>query len=332
MKATAVYSSEGRLNTKAKRQKDYQKNKNSAPETYRVNSTKEELCYEYIRSFTEQFSGIHKNRKTPFMVADNEYGVKKFVCSTVRPTQLPIPELYDLYECASFLAGYIIYEPLDPQTEVPKHLFSPTATLDSNTGDSFDLATLLCSLLLGAGYDAYVVCGYAPRFITLRDQSNTKCPIATDLNENKINSESSAASASSEAKTDSEDDSGEDRTSYVPPDNSVKSSKFLLEKAEQKRIAGLDTFQLWIPDPDLDEKAMMEAEKAADAAAHRKRVHAWVYVNAGSREMKESLFIEPTTGRAYSMAVSPYMGVESVWNHHNFWVNLQVDKKVAEVR
>ncbi len=83
------------------------------------------------------------------MIAENEYGVDKFVCSTVRPTVLPIPELYDLYECASFLAGFIIYEPLDPQTEMPKQLFSPTATLDTNTGDSFDLATLLCSFLLG---------------------------------------------------------------------------------------------------------------------------------------------------------------------------------------
>jgi hypothetical protein len=149
MKSVAVYSSEGRLNTKNKRQKDFRKLLQTAPESYRTNSTKEELCHEYISSFTEQFSAIYKTRKVPFMIADNEYGVKKFVCSTVRPTVLAIPELYDLYECASFLAGYIIYEPLDPQTELPRFLFSPTATLDSNTGDSFDLATLLCSFLLG---------------------------------------------------------------------------------------------------------------------------------------------------------------------------------------
>ncbi len=33
----------------------------------------------------------------------------------------------------------------------------------AQTGDSFDLATLACSLLLGAGYSAYVVVGYVPK-------------------------------------------------------------------------------------------------------------------------------------------------------------------------
>ena len=43
-------------------------------------------------------------------------------------------------------------------------------------GDSFDLSTVLCSLLIGAGFDAYVVAGYAPQAITLNDQATTQCP------------------------------------------------------------------------------------------------------------------------------------------------------------
>ena len=39
----------------------------------------------------------------------------------------------------------------------------------------FDFSMLLASFLLGAGYDAYVVYGYAPRWITLRDQAKTTC-------------------------------------------------------------------------------------------------------------------------------------------------------------
>ena len=35
---------------------------------------------------------------------------------------------------------------------------------------------MLCSLLLGVGYDAYVVSGYAPRAITTLDQSATAFP------------------------------------------------------------------------------------------------------------------------------------------------------------
>eukprot|EP00962_Isochrysis_galbana_P012214 scaffold3451_cov116-Isochrysis_galbana.AAC.6 len=38
-------------------------------------------------------------------------------------------------------------------------------------GDCFDCAQLLCSLLLGVGYDAYVVSGYAPKAVTLVDQT-----------------------------------------------------------------------------------------------------------------------------------------------------------------
>ncbi len=33
----------------------------------------------------------------------------------------------------------------------------------SQTGSSFDFSVLLCSLLEGAGYDAYCVYGYASR-------------------------------------------------------------------------------------------------------------------------------------------------------------------------
>ena len=31
----------------------------------------------------------------------------------------------------------------------------------------------------------------------------------------------------------------------------------------------------------------------------RSRIHAWVMILAGSREMPRSIFIEPTTGREY---------------------------------
>ena len=39
-------------------------------------------------------------------------------------------------------------------------------------GDCFDMAQLLCSLLLGVGYDAYVVSGYAKQTTTHCDQAD----------------------------------------------------------------------------------------------------------------------------------------------------------------
>lgn len=43
-------------------------------------------------------------------------------------------------------------------------------------GDSFDLATLECSMLLGAGYNACVAVGFVPKAVALGDQSHTDCP------------------------------------------------------------------------------------------------------------------------------------------------------------
>jgi len=47
-------------------------------------------------------------------------------------------------------------------------------------GDSFDAATLLASILLGAGYNAYVVAGYAPSWVAGRDLSQQPCPLSLE--------------------------------------------------------------------------------------------------------------------------------------------------------
>jgi len=39
------------------------------------------------------------------------------------------------------------------------------------------MSTVLCSLLLGAGFDAYVVTGYAPVAVTTSDQTGATCPM-----------------------------------------------------------------------------------------------------------------------------------------------------------
>ncbi len=44
-------------------------------------------------------------------------------------------------------------------------------------GDCFDMCTVLCSLLLGAGFDAYIVTGYAPLAVTGNDQTGAVCPL-----------------------------------------------------------------------------------------------------------------------------------------------------------
>lgn len=54
------------------------------------------------------------------------------------------------------------YESLEDPLHPPEFLPSPMSVLGWQAGDCFDFAVALASLLIGAGYNAYVVVGYAP--------------------------------------------------------------------------------------------------------------------------------------------------------------------------
>jgi len=326
MNTNIVFTAEGRSNTKEERITDARSNVEKAPvpPSYISNDTKEELCYEYIMSFVDQFKALYPKRKDLFLTRPNEYGVSKFVCTTLRPQEVPYSELYDMYECASFFAGFILYEPLDPPTAVPRVLPSPTFTLKRHTGDSFDMANLVCSYLIGSGYDAHVVNGYAPRSITLKDQSSSPCPITVSSSTSTPTSTSTTSSAKT-AESKSNDDSSspaDDSNPYKPPNNKVRVSQYLIDAAERKRVAGLDTFKLWKEEQPADGAG---ASDKADAL-YGKRVHAWILVRAGRRDVKENLFIEPTTGRVYPTGRCPYLGIESIWNAKNYWVNTKPEE------
>lgn len=114
------------------------------------------------------------------LVPLNECGVPKFVCTTLRPSLPAFPELYTLEGCAKFVSECLTFEHLEDPLHPPKHMPSPMSVLSWQAADPFDAAIVLCSLLLGAGYNAYVVMGYAPLAVTLNDQSNTECPFWQD--------------------------------------------------------------------------------------------------------------------------------------------------------
>jgi hypothetical protein len=319
MRDQVIFSAEGRINTKKERARDC---KNSSvvvnvPVSYKSNTAREDLCLEYVQSFLRQYEKLYPMRKLPYILVDNEQGLQKFICSFIRPTQIALSELYDMYECSAFLAGYILYEPLDPVTKPPQIIFSPTETLKRHTGDCFDISTLLCSLLIGCGYDAYVVCGYAPRHITLRDQSSTLFPMSNNQNDTIVKTK---------LKSEEEGDS-----LYIPIDDSVKTSEFVAHQEERKRLEMLDKFELWIEDlPPPPTTAQQEI--IDDSICGERRLHAWVMILAGQRDLKENYFFESSTGRAYSTTGSPYTVIDSVWNANNFWVLNKSDTKIADVR
>lgn len=106
----------------------------------------------------------------------NECGVHKFICTTLHPSLPPYPELYSLESCAMFVSEFLAYEPLVNPLHPPTHLPSPISVLAWQIADSFDASMVLCSLLLGAGYNAFVVMGYAPAHVTVNDQSQVELP------------------------------------------------------------------------------------------------------------------------------------------------------------
>jgi hypothetical protein len=61
------------------------------------------------------------------------------------------------------------------------------------------------------------------------------------------------------------------------------------------------------------------------------RYHCWVILLKGAREEPETFFIEPTTGRKYKIDEAPYYSVEAIFNHRNFWINLDTGRPLDEI-
>jgi hypothetical protein len=142
----------------------------------RLNTEKEETLLEYVEDFRRQFVQVFPQRAPLFLCPVNEVNTRKFVCSYIRPTQLPFANMYDMADIAEFVADYIAYIKADQPTELPTTLPSPATTMHLRAGDSFDMSQLLVCFLRGAGYDAYVVSGCAADWICENDQTQCLSP------------------------------------------------------------------------------------------------------------------------------------------------------------
>lgn len=64
-----------------------------------------------------------------FLTPKNEAGVRKLVCTTLRPTLLPHTDLYGLPGIVQFVASYFAYEPLANPVHYPDFLPSPSSVI-----------------------------------------------------------------------------------------------------------------------------------------------------------------------------------------------------------
>ncbi|KAJ3246304.1 hypothetical protein HDU78_007388 [Chytriomyces hyalinus] len=285
--------------------------------SYYTTSRKEALVLQYVENFNRQYVQLYPARKDLFLTPTNEFNVKKFVCTTIRPTQPAFKELYDYRSCAKFIADYLTYEPLDPPHELPQSLPSPTYTLKVQCGNCFDYSVLLVSLLRGFGYDAFVVSGYASRDITTLDETKTESDtIGVPSPKESVDPVPSEKDGPAEKAAKAAESSSKYK---VKPPRTLH-SHFLISQDEKAKLQAQKDLE--------NQRLAMEREKARmvedDDELKGLRIHAWVLVLPGKREVAEAFFIEASTGRIYSTDNDNYLGVESVFSSTNYWVNMQV--------
>lgn len=267
------------------------------------------MILEHIIQYRKEFSLSIDPKRDLLLYPMNECGKYKFICTTVRPTKVPYPELYDYNKCAKFISEFLEYEELNPPCDFPKYIPAPDNVISWQIGDSFDFSIVLCSLLIGSGYNAFVVYGKAPRFITTKDESNLPCPDMTD-----------------DIKIIEPDLSEKEDNLEIKPIESKKPIESNIEKQEkldkEKRKQ-----EEWVRNNVIDDD-QPELERH-DPWIH-KRLHAWVLLKKNKR-IANDLYIEPATGRIYDPKDSPFETVDCIFNNFNFWINLKPEKESKEV-
>ncbi|KAL7020012.1 hypothetical protein ACKWTF_011343 [Chironomus riparius] len=193
--------------------------------------------------------------------------------------------------------------------------------LRSRKGNSFEMATLLCSILIGFGFPAMVVSGYATREVTTNDQRRVKCPyIPEDKVEDVVEEELDAK--------------------YKLKDPPFLKSRFLIQ-CEQKEA---DVQNEVIAEKLREEQLKLEELERPEIDPELGfRIHSWIVMiknspwcfkpefatpqNIDEEELEnaepKAFFIEPSTGFMHDLTDINYLGIESIWNHQNYYVNLQ---------
>ncbi|KAK6635809.1 hypothetical protein RUM44_001063 [Polyplax serrata] len=86
------------------------------PLSYLKNNEKEKLLLWYSENFRQQFCEKYPDRRPLLLACDNECGIQKMVCTTVRPTTLKFSEFLTWDGCAKFVAEHLSYEILENPT------------------------------------------------------------------------------------------------------------------------------------------------------------------------------------------------------------------------
>ena len=197
---------------------------------------------------------------------------------------------------------------LNPPDVPPTVVMSPSFVLKERQGNCFDCAFILASVLIGVGYDAYMVNGYATAAICTGDESHRVCPLLPKDSEPDPIPEWERDFDLSDLQSPLAEDLyrvtiKRQRDQRIKERNeAVQGLEYLLQ--QEKARAGL---------PPHDGESQSE-DKEVDPYRDR-RVHAWIVVLPGKRDVTEPFFLEPVTGQAFATNHDEFLGIEAIWNH-----------------
>ncbi|XP_029975439.1 dynein regulatory complex subunit 7-like [Salarias fasciatus] len=153
-------------------------------------------------------------------------------------------------------------------------------------------------LLLGADYDAYCVSGHAVQEMCARDQRQQDCPLLDPTVQNVPSDQKQQASK------------------YTMMHQPELHSRYLRQQEEKRQEAKS------APEHSTVHVAQDQCQKPVDPL-HGLRAHCWVLVLSGSCNVQENFFIDPLTGISYPTNHHHFLGIESIWNNFNYYVNMQ---------
>ncbi|KAF4522246.1 hypothetical protein B566_EDAN009090, partial [Ephemera danica] len=250
-------------------------------------------------------------------------------------------------------------------------------------GHCLELACVLGCILLGAGYNALVVSGYASRRLCLHEQTREPCPYLKPAPPSFLPQQHLPSSAWSRrlshqvASPVPHQRAHSSRARilliFTPPTSSCHRSQItrshsllpaclftrllhhepsVSEDAWSEdgqngttvyRVQPRKTFEsqyIKTMDQQAQQKSQKELERQSEARRqkleeeerlppdelHGRRVHCWILVLPGGyrNDVEKPFYLEPASGNAFDLEDSSYMGIESVWNHHNYWFYTQI--------
>ncbi|ODN00850.1 Dynein regulatory complex subunit 7 [Orchesella cincta] len=354
------------------------------PATFYHNSDKEKAVLWHAENYRRQFIHLFPNRRPPVIAPRNECGCQKLFPTYITPTALGYPEFLDCVTTMEFLKDFFMPELMRPPTKMPERIRSHVTVLRKRNANCYEMSVIAASVLIGAGYDAYVVDGFASKTICTIDTTEDyheppETPILPyeidDTEEEKrsigppsIHMDYFLGDRDEEAPLPIVSPSkyrfkkskigGEEEPVPVADPAAVIAGNLSHENSQTAIATGQEGMDITMTDSQgeineeeeedeneevseevqvhvvveeaAEEEEEVEEEEEIDEELsgpkdryHGKRTHAWILILPGKRDVEAPFFLEPFSGTYRQIRDPNFFGIEAVFNHQNYYINIQ---------